>query len=92
MAIWVLTMPFGAFYFVQQLASVQIPVNREHAKALPKFIDELTKIRAALRDHIQMLRKLDRDIEASLYSIVLATPKTSKEGPLYTQLITPCII
>ncbi|CAG8561907.1 8544_t:CDS:2 [Ambispora leptoticha] len=26
-ACWVMTMPFGAFYFVQHLGSVQIPMN-----------------------------------------------------------------
>ncbi|CAG8440981.1 7658_t:CDS:2 [Ambispora leptoticha] len=27
MTCWVMTMPFGAFYFVQRLGSVQIPMN-----------------------------------------------------------------
>ena len=47
MACWVMTMPFGAFYFVQRLGSVQIPMNRSQS-SLAGFMDELWKLRVRL--------------------------------------------
>ncbi|CAG8473616.1 12106_t:CDS:2 [Ambispora leptoticha] len=40
MACWIMTMLFGAFYFVQHLGSVQIPMNRGQS-LLARFMDEL---------------------------------------------------
>ncbi|CAJ0633348.1 6730_t:CDS:2 [Entrophospora sp. SA101] len=48
MACWVMTMPFGAFYFVQLLGSVQIPMNRGQS-SLAGF--------ATLRNHISIINK-----------------------------------
>ncbi|CAG8557203.1 4188_t:CDS:2, partial [Ambispora leptoticha] len=40
MTCWVMTMLFGAFYFVQYLGSVQISMNQDQS-SLARFMDEL---------------------------------------------------
>ncbi len=49
----VMTMPFGAFYFVQHLGSVQIPMNRGQS-SLAGFMDELWKLRVRLSSFYRM--------------------------------------
>jgi len=53
MACWVMTMPFGAFYFVQRLGSVQSPMNRGQS-SLAGFMDELWKLRVRLSSFYRM--------------------------------------
>ncbi|CAG8456574.1 11823_t:CDS:2, partial [Ambispora leptoticha] len=43
-ACWIMTIPFRAFYFVQYLGSVQIPMNQDQS-SLVGFMDELWKLR-----------------------------------------------
>lgn len=87
-----MTMPFGSFYFAQQLAFVQIPTTHEQRNHLRNFITELWKLRCLVRAHIYSLKNLDRDIDASMYTILLASPQTTKNGPLYTDLETPHLV
>ncbi|CAG8474647.1 8688_t:CDS:2 [Ambispora leptoticha] len=47
MTCWIMTMLFGAFYFIQHLDSVQIPMNRDQS-SLARFMDELWKLRVRL--------------------------------------------
>ncbi|CAG8677523.1 2178_t:CDS:2, partial [Ambispora gerdemannii] len=82
MACWVMTMPFGAFYFVQRLGSVQIPMNRGQS-SLAGFMDELWKLRASLRNHIHTLTKIVEKVDASLYNIAFCSPQAREDVPLY---------
>ncbi|CAG8772041.1 15735_t:CDS:2, partial [Dentiscutata erythropus] len=89
MACWVMTMPFGAFYFVQRLCSVQIPMNRGQS-SLARFIDELWKLRASLRNHIRTLNEIVEKFDASLYNIAFCSLQSRKDAPLYDgELVTP---
>ncbi|CAG8438898.1 9106_t:CDS:2 [Cetraspora pellucida] len=72
MACWVMTMPFGAFYFVQCLGSVQIPMNRGQS-SLAGFMDELWKLR--------IVEKVD----ASLYNIAFCSPQAREDVSLYDE-------
>ncbi|CAG8699488.1 6080_t:CDS:10, partial [Acaulospora morrowiae] len=82
MACWVMTMPFGAFYFVQRLGSVQIPMNRGQS-SLAGFMDELWKLRASLRNHIRTLNEIVEKVDASLYNIAFCSPQAREDVPLY---------
>ncbi|CAG8784228.1 16943_t:CDS:2, partial [Dentiscutata erythropus] len=89
MACWIMTMPFGAFYFVQRLGSVQIPMNRGQS-SLAGFIDELWKLRASLRNHIRTLNEIVKKVDVSLYNIAFCSPQAQKDMPLYDgELVTP---
>ncbi|CAG8547754.1 41977_t:CDS:2 [Gigaspora margarita] len=89
LACWVMTMPFGAFYFVQRLASVQIPMNRGQS-SLTEFMNELWKLRATLRNHIHVLNEIIEKVDSSLYNIAICSPQAREDVPLYDgELITP---
>nr|CAG8481732.1 10798_t:CDS:2 [Entrophospora candida] len=77
MTCWVMTMPFEAFYFVQPLGSVQIPMNRGQP-SLIEFVNELWKLRATLQNHISALNK------------AFCSPQSLEDAPLYGgELVTP---
>ncbi|CAG8650710.1 27583_t:CDS:10 [Dentiscutata erythropus] len=78
LACWVMTMPFGAFYFVQRLASVQIPMNRRQS-SLTEFMNELWKLRATLRNHIRALNEIIEKVDSSLYNIAICSPQARED-------------
>ncbi|CAG8486387.1 13138_t:CDS:10 [Ambispora leptoticha] len=82
MACWVMTMPFGAFYFIQHLGSVQISMNRGQS-SLAGFMNELWKLRASLRNHIRILNKIVEKVDVSLYNIAFCSPQAREDVPLY---------
>ncbi|CAG8651019.1 11186_t:CDS:2, partial [Scutellospora calospora] len=89
LAFWVMTMPFGAFYFVQRLASVQIPMNWGQS-SVTEFTNKLWKLRATLRNHIHDLNEIIKKVDSSLYNIAICSPQVRENVPLYDgELITP---
>ncbi|RIB00669.1 hypothetical protein C2G38_2256564 [Gigaspora rosea] len=87
LACWVMTMPFGAFYFVQRLASVQIPMNRGQS-SLTEFMNELWK---QLYGTISVpFNEIIEKVDSSLYNIAICSPQAREDVPLYDgELITP---
>ncbi|CAG8792113.1 21991_t:CDS:2, partial [Dentiscutata erythropus] len=82
LACWVMTMPFGAFYFVQHLTSVQIPMNREQS-SLTEFMNELWKLRATLRNYVHVLNEIIEKVDSSLYNIAICSSQAREDVPLY---------
>ncbi|CAG8701078.1 44595_t:CDS:2, partial [Gigaspora margarita] len=81
LACWVMTMPFSAFYFVQHLVSIQIPMNQRQF-SLTEFMNELWKLRTTLQNHVHVLNEIIEKVDSSLYNIAICSSQAREDVPL----------